>query len=183
MPTRFPCLEAQGFRCSVEMSLLEEKSLGDIVGEFEKFYILLILYEDPSHGYGIMTKYRHRAGRQLSAGTVYPFLQTLEKQGVVSSTDKSVGKRPHREYSLTPKGRRAAEQLFSRFASITAAAFESNLEVCASCGCKVHGAHYEEVQGKKLAFCCCHCAAAYRRERAMASEQERLLPRTYAGVN
>jgi DNA-binding PadR family transcriptional regulator len=165
------------------VSLLEEESLGDIVGEFERFYILLILFEDPSHGYGILCKYRHRAGRQLSAGTLYPFLQTLEKQGIVSSVDKPVGKRPHREYSLTTKGRRAAEQLFSRFASITAAAFESNLEVCASCGCRVHGAHYEEVQGKKLAFCCCHCAAAYRRERAMASEQERLLPRTYGGVD
>jgi DNA-binding PadR family transcriptional regulator len=165
------------------VNLLEEKSLGDIVGEFERFYVLLILYEDPSHGYGILNKYRHRAGRQLSAGTLYPFLQTLEKQGIVTSTDKPLGKRPHREYRLTPKGRRAAEQLFNRFASITAAAFESNLDVCASCGCRVQGAHYEEIEGKKLAFCCCHCAAAYRRERAMASEQGRLLRRAQSGVD
>jgi len=165
------------------VSLLEEKPLGDIVGEFEKSYILLILCEDPSHGYGVLTKYRHRTGRQLSAGTLYPFLQTLEKQGIVSSRDKPVGKRPRREYSLTPKGRHAAEQLFNRFASITGAAFESNLEVCAGCGCKVRGAHYEEFEGTKLAFCCCHCAAAYRREWAMASEEERLLRRTQTGVD
>lgn len=165
------------------MSFLEDKQLDGIVGEFERFYILLILHESPSHGYGILTKYRHRTGRQLSAGTLYPFLQTLEKQSIVSSTDKPVGKRPRREYSLTAKGRRATEQLFSRFASITAVAFETNLQVCASCGCKVHGAHYEEVGGKKLAFCCCHCAAAYRRERAVASEQERLLRRTQTAVD
>lgn len=165
------------------MSLLAEKCLGDIVGEFERFYILLILYEGPSHGYGILNKYRHRAGRPLSAGTLYPFLQLLEKQGIVSSTDRPLGKRPRREYKLTPKGRRAAEQLFSRFAAITAGAFETNLEVCASCGCKVKGAHYEEFGGRKLAFCCCHCAAAYRREWAMSSEQERLVRRTSSGVN
>jgi len=148
----------------------------------DRFYILLILSEGPSHGYGILTKYRHRAGRQLSAGTLYPFLQTLEKQGIVTSTDKPVGKRPRREYALTAIGRRAADQLFTRFASITAAAFESNLQVCASCGCKVQGAHYEEIEGKKVAFCCCHCAAAYRRKRAMASEEERLFRRNFYGV-
>jgi DNA-binding PadR family transcriptional regulator len=141
---------------------LMQQPLADALDDFSKFYILLILHEAPSHGYGILSKYRRRTGQTLSPGTLYPFLQQLEQLDIVSSRDKPVGKRPRREYSLTTKGRKAVNQLFQRFASITAAAFESNLEVCASCGCKVYeGAHFEEIQGRRLAFCCTHCAASY----------------------
>ncbi len=141
---------------------MSEKPLDTVLDDLAKFYILLVLHEGPSHGYGIITKYRQRTGRTLSAGTLYPFLQQLEEQETVTCEDKSVGKRPRREYCLTRKGRRAVSQLLERFASITAAAFETNLQVCASCGCKVYeGAHIEEINGKQLAFCCHHCARAY----------------------
>ncbi len=141
----------------------EKTSLGVPFDDFAKVYILLLLYESPSHGYGLMTKYRNRTGRTLSAGTLYPFLEYLEEHGFVSSKSNPTGKRPRRVVSFTEKGRKGAELLFSRFASITAAVFESNLQVCASCGCKVYeGAHFEEVNSKKLAFCCHHCATAYK---------------------
>ena len=144
---------------------MSDKPLDTVLDDLAKFYILLVLHERPSHGYGIITKYRQRTGRTLSAGTLYPFLQQLEEQGTVTCEDKPVGKRPRREYCLTRKGRRAVGQLLERFASITAAAFETNLQVCASCGCKVYeGAHIEEINGKQLAFCCQHCAKAYQRQ-------------------
>lgn len=144
---------------------MEEKPLDAVLDDFSKFYILLLLHEGPSHGYGIITKYSHRTDRSLSAGTLYPFLQQLEEQGIVKSSDKSVGKRPKREYCLSRKGRKAVSRLLERFASITSAAFESNLQVCASCGCKVYeGAYYEEIEGKSLAFCCKHCAGAFKRQ-------------------
>ncbi|MFX1475367.1 MAG: PadR family transcriptional regulator [Promethearchaeota archaeon] len=142
---------------------MNQQPLDAALDDFSKFYILLILHEAPSHGYGIMSKYRRRTGRPLSAGTLYPFLQRLEEQDIVSSRDKPVGKRPRREYRLTARGHTAVGQLFRRFASITAAAFESNLEVCASCGCKVfEGAHFETIREQRLAFCCRHCAASYK---------------------
>lgn len=147
------------------MTKLDHPSLEAALDDFSKFYILLILHEAPSHGYGILSKYRRRTGQPLSPGTLYPFLQQLEQQNIVSSQDKPVGKRPRREYQLTTKGRKAVMQLFRRFASITAAAFESDLEVCASCGCKVfEGAHFEEIQGQRLGFCCSHCAASYKHQ-------------------
>jgi DNA-binding PadR family transcriptional regulator len=140
-------------------------SLGVPFDDFAKVYILLLLYEAPSHGYGLMTKYRNRTGRPLSAGTIYPFLEYLEKHGFVTSESNPTGKRPRRVVSFTEKGRKGAELLFSRFASITAAAFESNLQVCASCGCKVYeGVHIEEIDGKQVAFCCPHCAGAYQQQ-------------------
>ncbi len=144
---------------------MSEKPLDAVLDDFAKFYILLVLNEGTIHGYGIIRKYHTRTGRTLSAGTLYPFLQHLEEQGIVTSDDKPVGKRPRREYCLTRKGRRSVGQLLERFASITAAAIESNLQVCASCGCKVYeGAHIEEVDGNQVAFCCHHCAAAYQKQ-------------------
>ncbi len=143
--------------------MMSEKSLDTVLDDLSKFYILLVLQEGPNHGYSIMSKYRQRTGKTLSAGTLYPFVQQLEEQGIVTSEDKPVGKRPRRIYCLTRQGRKAVNQLLKRFASITAAAFESNLQVCASCGCKVYeGAHFEEINDKKLAFCCHHCAHAYK---------------------
>lgn len=135
------------------------------IDDFTKFYVLLLLYEAPSHGYGIMAKYHKRTGHSLSAGTLYPFLQYLESKGLLRSQDKSTGRRPRKEYSLTVVGRKESQRLFDRFASITAAAFQSNIQVCASCGCKVYeGAHLEVINGVKLAFCCHHCANAYQRQ-------------------
>ncbi|MFW9830891.1 MAG: PadR family transcriptional regulator [Candidatus Thorarchaeota archaeon] len=144
---------------------MDDKPLDTVLDDLAKFYILLVLNEGASHGYGIIAKYRHRTGRSLSAGTLYPFLQHLEEQEIVTCEDKPVGKRPRREYCLTSNGKKAVSRLLKRFASITAAAFESNLKVCASCGCKVYeGAHIKEINGNSLAFCCPHCAVAYQRQ-------------------
>ncbi|TRO55798.1 hypothetical protein E2P64_06595, partial [Candidatus Bathyarchaeota archaeon] len=144
---------------------LSEKPLDTVLDDLTKLYILLVLHEGPTHGYGIIRKHHTRTGRSLSAGTLYPFLQKLEQQGLVTSEDKPVGKRPRREYCLTRHGRRSVSQLLNRFASITAAVFESNLQVCASCGCKVYeGAHMEEINGKQMVFCCHHCATAYQNQ-------------------
>jgi len=153
-------------------AISKKTSLGVPFDDFAKVYILLLLYESPSHGYGIMAKYRNRTGRSLSAGTLYPFLEYLEEHGFVTSESNPTGKRPRRVVSFTEKGRKGAELLFSRFASITAAAFETNLQVCASCGCKVYeGAHIEEINGKQMAFCCHHCARAYKRQLKVAERE------------
>ncbi|MFX1404936.1 MAG: PadR family transcriptional regulator, partial [Promethearchaeota archaeon] len=93
---------------------MSEKPLDTVLDDLAKLYILLVLNEGPTHGYGIIRKYNTRSGRSLSAGTLYPFLQKLEQQGLVTSEDKSVGKRPRREYCLTRKGRSSVSQLLDR---------------------------------------------------------------------
>jgi PadR family transcriptional regulator PadR len=146
-----------------------------VLDDLAKLYILLLLNERATHGYGIIRKYHTRTGRSLSAGTLYPFLQKLEQQGLVTYEDKPVGKRPRRVYCLSRKGRRSVGQLLDRFASITAAVFESNLQVCASCGCKVYGgAHIEEIDGKQMAFCCHHCASAYQHQLQNSTDNQPL---------
>lgn len=149
--------------------------MSEILSDFSQFYIVLLLNEGPIHGYGVMRAFKNRTGNTLSAGTLYPFLQKLEEMGLVRRTEKLTGKRPKIVYTLTRKGRSFTDRLFRRFASLTASALEPSLETCASCGARVYdGAHHEDLDGVKIAFCCVHCARAYKLE--LIRERRQLSP-------
>jgi DNA-binding PadR family transcriptional regulator len=138
--------------------------MSGILSDFSQFYILLLLGEGPKHGYGLIKEFKKRTEKTLSAGTLYPFLQKLEQKEWILQSDMSVGKRPKLVYSLTVKGRKFADSLFQRFAAMTASAIEPSLQTCASCGVRVYeGGHHEEIDGQMMAFCCPHCAAAFKR--------------------
>jgi len=137
--------------------------MSEILSDFSQFYIMLLLNEGPIHGYGVMRAFKNRTGNALSAGTLYPFLQKLEGMGLVRKSEKVSGRRPKIVYTLTRKGRSFTDRLFRRFASLTASALEPSLETCASCGARVYdGAHHEDIDGVRLAFCCVHCARAHK---------------------
>ena len=69
--------------------------------------IIALLAEEPMHGYQIITELTERSGGvwNPSPGSVYPTLQAMEDQGLVTA-DKAEGKRV---FSLTDAGRAAAE--------------------------------------------------------------------------
>jgi DNA-binding PadR family transcriptional regulator len=69
--------------------------------------ILTVLAERPMHGYEIMQQLQERSSGfwRPSAGSIYPTLQLLEDQGLVTGEDVE-GKRV---YSLTEAGRTEAE--------------------------------------------------------------------------
>ena len=48
-----------------------------------------------------------RHGYKLSAGTMYPLLHSLEKRGLLISTERQEGRRYRRLYRITPAGRKA----------------------------------------------------------------------------
>jgi DNA-binding PadR family transcriptional regulator len=68
--------------------------------------ILTLLAESPMHGYQVMQQLAERSGGiwQPSAGSVYPTLQQLEDEGLVSATEQD----GRRVYSLTDAGHEAA---------------------------------------------------------------------------
>src|SRR6516164_5218623 len=70
--------------------------------------LLSLVSEGPSHGYELMKKLEERAGGiyRASAGTVYPTLQQLEDEGLVTSELRD-GKKVYR---LTDEGRRELEE-------------------------------------------------------------------------
>ena len=69
--------------------------------------ILALLAEEPMHGYQIITELTERSGGvwRPSPGSVYPTLQALEDQGLVTA-DKTEGRRV---FNLTAEGRALAD--------------------------------------------------------------------------
>ena len=142
------------------------EELNDLVSDFARFYILTILYEGPTHGYSILRTFENRVGKTISPGLVYPFLQKLEGQGLISYKIEPVGEKERKVYELTDDGRRLCNRLFKRFARIVSTAIEPSLDVCAHCGCKVYeGAYTETIDGVTMSFCCIHCAQSYKQDR------------------
>lgn len=72
------------------------------------FYILVVLYSEPSHGYGIMRDVeKMSAGRvTIGAGTLYTALNTLLKKKLIknSVTDSGMDSR-RKMYAITLDGR------------------------------------------------------------------------------
>jgi len=68
--------------------------------------ILALLAESPMHGYQVMQQLAERSGGiwQPSAGSVYPTLQQLEDEGLVTAAEQD----GRRVFSLTDAGREAA---------------------------------------------------------------------------
>ena len=151
---------------------MSNKEIDEIVSDFSRFYIFTILYEGPQHGYSIISKFRKRIGKKISPSLVYPFLSQLERKGLVKHTLKLVGEKKKKVFELTEKGTELCKQLFKRFSALVSVAIEPNLEVCASCGCKIYeGGPRETINGKEVTFCCIHCAQSYMKEMARKSSR------------
>lgn len=80
--------------------------------------VLRTLAAGPLHGYGIGQAIRlsTEAAIQVEAGSLYPALQRLELQGLVSAKwEPGKGKRRMRVYRLTPAGRKRLHEDISRW--------------------------------------------------------------------
>jgi len=140
-------------------------SINEFLSDFSRFYILTILYEKPSHGYEILSRFRKRVGKKVSPSLVYPFLQQLEQKRLVKHRIKKVGEKEKKVFELTDEGKELCIRLFKRFSNLVSVAIEPRLEICAHCGCKVYEGGYKEViNGRETAFCCIHCAQSYKQE-------------------
>lgn len=68
--------------------------------------VLLIVLENEVYGYEMIQLLRKHGFKEIVAGTVYPLLQKLEKQGYLSSVIKPSPEGPDRRYyCITPEGK------------------------------------------------------------------------------
>jgi len=70
--------------------------------------LLLLVYEEPGHGYGLMDRLAEFGfpADTLNMGTLYRALRRLEEEELVSSDWEEGGQGPRRRvYTITPKGR------------------------------------------------------------------------------
>jgi len=151
---------------------MNSMSIDEFISDFSRFYIIVILYEGPCHGYTIIDRFKKRLKKDISPSLVYPFLQQLEQKGLVNSRIELIGKKKRKVYELTEDGKKLCRRLFKRFSALVSTAIESSLKVCAHCGCKVYdGGYIEAINGKETMFCCKHCADSYKQEREETKEK------------
>ena len=68
--------------------------------------LLAVLRARPAHGYAIVSALSERSGGacEFPEGTVYPALQKLEREGLVTSQWERDGARKRRVYAITRAG-------------------------------------------------------------------------------
>lgn len=69
-----------------------------------------LLLESPQTGYSIAKQTEARTGWKPSWGSIYPLLETLESEGVITGKQKGRSK----EYTLTAAGKKTAEKHVSQ---------------------------------------------------------------------
>ena len=71
-----------------------------------RLHILYHASKEPVFGLGIMEELRHH-GYNLSAGTLYPMLHSMEEKGFLRSKPRIVDGKTRRNYLITANGRAA----------------------------------------------------------------------------
>jgi PadR family transcriptional regulator, regulatory protein PadR len=68
--------------------------------------VLLLLREQPRHGYDLLEEVPELSGERVDMGNLYRFLRLLEAEGIVSSKwDDGLPGPSKRTYTLTDEGR------------------------------------------------------------------------------
>ena len=92
-----------------------KKFVDRIIKTNREVFIMSSLLEKQMCGYDIIKEIFSRCDVFLSQGTVYPILYTLEEEGLLHA-EYSKGDMRSKKYSLTPRGREAAEKDVEDFA-------------------------------------------------------------------
>ena len=92
-----------------------KKFVDRIIKTNREVFIMCSLLEKQMCGYDIIKEIFSRCDVFLSQGTVYPILYTLEEEGLLHA-EYSKGDMRSKKYSLTPRGREAAEKDVEDFA-------------------------------------------------------------------
>ena len=84
--------------------MAEHKILRKLFLGFISIHILHHAKEEPFYGVWMIDELKHH-GYNLSAGTLYPILHGLEKDGLISSAERNVEGKMRRYYAATESGK------------------------------------------------------------------------------
>ncbi len=130
------------------------------VDSFIKLYTLILLNNGEKHGYELMKELGNKLDKKISSSHVYPFLKELKQNYLVNY--RQFGR--EKLYNLTDSGTKFVNENLLKFNELIQESLKNKLTKCTHCGCEVYNNKYiESVNGKKLAFCCCHCADSYKK--------------------
>jgi len=99
------------------MPISKAQGLRDILLAFARLHILHHASEEPIFGAGMMQELS-RHGYRLGPGTLYPLLQRLHADGLLSVQAEVVEGKRRKYYSITRRGRAAFEALKPKLAEL-----------------------------------------------------------------
>lgn len=88
--------------------LMQELRRGTIV------MCVLSQLTEPKYGYSLVQRLCE-AGMPTEAGTLYPLLRRLEKQGLLGSEWETAGAKPRKYYTITPIGKEVYKRLCAQW--------------------------------------------------------------------
>jgi len=91
--------------------------LRDFFLGFIKIHVLHHAAHEPIYGVAMIAELS-RHGYDLSPGTLYPLLHSLEEQGYLSREDRVVGGRVRKYYVITEQGRIALQEARQKIAEL-----------------------------------------------------------------
>lgn len=97
----------------------------DLYAGLIRLHVLFHAGKEPVFGLGIMEELR-RHGYQLSPGTLYPMLHSMEEHGYLRATQRIVDGKFRRNYVITAKGRRALAGAKGKVRELFGELFENN---------------------------------------------------------
>jgi PadR family transcriptional regulator PadR len=80
----------------------------DLLSGLIRLHVLHHAVEGEVYGQWMIEELAHH-GYKLSAGTLYPMLQSMERRGYLVSEERRAGRSGRRVYHATPLGREALE--------------------------------------------------------------------------
>lgn len=92
--------------------------LRDFFLGFVKIHILHHAAQEPIYGLAMIDELR-RHGYEVSPGTIYPVLHTLEAGGYLSREERVIGGKVRKYYTITDAGRTALAEARSKIAELT----------------------------------------------------------------
>jgi PadR family transcriptional regulator PadR len=97
----------------------------ELYGGLVRLHILYHASKGPVFGLGIIEELR-RHGYELSAGTLYPMLHSMEEKGYLRSTSRVVDGKSRRNYTITTRGRRALSAAKEKVSELFGELFEDD---------------------------------------------------------
>jgi len=97
----------------------------ELYGGLVRLHVLYHADKEVIFGLGIIEELR-RHGYQLSAGTLYPMLHSMEKGGYLRSRMRIVNGRMRRNYLITAKGREALSSAKEKVRELFGELFEED---------------------------------------------------------
>lgn len=101
--------------------MTKDSSVSSQLLELRRGVIVLVTLsqlQTPRYGYGLLQQLE-QSGMAIDAGTLYPLMRRLEKQGILESYWDTAETRPRKYYQLSEEGRELYTELLTEWQRMT----------------------------------------------------------------